>query len=168
MQFISCFPGALSAKSGCTDESSVHCNTLHYTAPGPNPGTNNPFAERGGFAVDGLRQGAYVGSVYANPENDGTSIEESMEFAKVAAERPGFRAVYVIPMTDARVRQWVDTTSPQGVRTRLLTVFPRHTHCAFCFGEMVDDWSPGEGDVQGPQGPHEGGGGDNRAWWAFH
>ena len=99
----------------------------HYTAPGPNQGANSRFAERGGFAVDGLRQEAYVGSVYANPEYDGTSIEESMEFAKVAAERPGFRAVYVIPMTDARVRQWADTTSPRGVRTRLLTVFPRHT-----------------------------------------
>ena len=104
-----------------------HPIRTHYTAPGINPNPNNPFAELGGFKVNGFDLAAYIGSVYGNPPYDTTSIARSMKLARKAAESPGFRAVYVVPMTDETVRTWEDKTDKKGVRQRLLTVFPRLT-----------------------------------------
>jgi hypothetical protein len=72
-----------------------HPIRTHYTAPGTNPNPNDPFAELGGFRVNGFDLAAYIGSVYANPPYDTTSIARSMKLARKAAESPGFRAVPV-------------------------------------------------------------------------
>ena len=60
------------------------------------------FATRAGLNVDGLDETAYVHSVYGNPPYDGTTIEKTLNIAEGAAERPGFRAIYFIPLTDKR------------------------------------------------------------------
>ena len=74
--------------------------TADQNAP-PNP--NNPFAQRGGLMEDGLAANAYIGSVYANPPYNGTAIDESIAQAILATRRGGFRATYVVPMTEAKI-----------------------------------------------------------------
>jgi hypothetical protein len=52
---------------------------------------------------DGLAANAYIGSVYANPPYNGTAIDESIAQVVVATRRGGFRATYVVPMTEAKI-----------------------------------------------------------------
>ena len=97
--------------------------TADQNAP-PNP--NNPFAQRGGLMEDGLAANAYIGSVYANPPYNGTAIDESIAQAILATRRGGFRATYVVPMTEAKIAAFEARVIPGG-KARVLVKFPANS-----------------------------------------
>ena len=80
------------------------------------------FATKAGLHKDGLEVAAYVKSVYGNPPYDGTTIEKTLSIAEEAAESPGFRAVYFIPLTERRLQ-----TRLQNPTAKVLMEFPNDT-----------------------------------------
>ena len=68
--------------------------------------THPAFRTHGGLEQDGLDIAAYEGSVYANPPYDGVTILRSMSIARERARRPGFRGIYLIPMTPDRLERF--------------------------------------------------------------
>jgi hypothetical protein len=85
--------------------------------------THDAFVRHGGLERDGLDASAYEGSVYANPPYDGVTILASMALARERAKRPGFRGVYLIPMTPGRLEQF-RTGERHG---KVLAEFPNGT-----------------------------------------
>jgi len=85
--------------------------------------THCAFKTHGGLERDGIDASAYEGSVYANPPYDGVAILASMALARQRAKRPGFRGVYLVPMTPNRLQQF-RTSERHG---KVLAEFPNGT-----------------------------------------
>jgi hypothetical protein len=98
--------------------------------PNAPPNPNLPFAAKGGFQEDGLSPEAYTGSVYGNPPYDSVANRASIDLAIIAARRGNFRATYVVPMSEARIKEFeASENKPEnaGITTKVLVKFPKHS-----------------------------------------
>ena len=102
-------------------------NTFHVFEGRRSLDAHHSFRMASGVRRDGLDPTAYTGSVYANPPYDGMlgrgTIDRSIALAeRRAAEGPGFRAVFLVPMKDDKLARFAG-----GQHNTVLMKFPRGT-----------------------------------------
>ena len=89
---------------------------------------HHAFERHGGLQLDGLADEAYVGAVYGNPPFDGNltncdTINTTLDKAAMAANHTnGFRAVFFLPLTDAKINE--RCRHPQA---KLIMKFPNNS-----------------------------------------